>query len=236
MRVEDGAVRGLDLHFARLASATRELFGSDLDVAQLRAWLRAAVTAERGHLSVRVNVFSRAFDRAHPFASAPPDVLISVAAAPPDESTSLRLKSFRYGRELPHIKHVGTFPLFHFRGLAQRDGYDDALFVDADGLISEASIWNIGFYDGIRVVWPQAPQLDGVGMRLLRRGLAQLGVTDMARPVRLSDLRDFHGAFLSNTAAFARLVAAIDGVQFEENADLIDLLQRAHLSNPPQRL
>lgn len=235
MRVEDGAVRGLDLHLDRLAQATRELFSSDLDRDLLRAWLRNAIGVTQGKLSLRVNVFSRAFDRARPLASAAPDVLISLAPSPAETHAPLRLKSFRYARELPHIKHVGTFPLFHYRGLAQRAGYDDALFVDDDGVISEASIWNIGFFDGKRIVWPQAPQLDGVGMQLLRRGLAQLGVADDVRLVRLADLRTFHAAFVTNGATIARLVSEADGRTFALDAELIRLHERAYEANPPQQ-
>src|SRR5512142_2271996 len=74
MRVTDGAVRGLDLHLQRLAKATRELFASELDAAQTRRWLREAVAGLDGELAVRINVFSRAFDRGRPGAPAAPDV------------------------------------------------------------------------------------------------------------------------------------------------------------------
>ena len=234
LRVEDGAVRGLDLHLQRLAQSTRELFGTELDAQQVRAWLRAAIGDARGRLSLRVNVFSRAFDREHPAASVQADVLIAVAAAPPDIDTPLRLKSFRYARELAHVKHVGTFPLFHHRGMAQRAGFDDAVFVGADGCISEASIWNIGFWDGAQVVWPQAPQLDGVGMRLLQAGLKRNGVESVARPVHLDDLAGLRCAFLSNASTVARPVSAIDAQQFSVDAELTQLLQRCHASNPAQ--
>ena len=241
LRVERGTVRGLDLHLQRLQQGTRELFGSDLDTQQVRDWLRAAVGAELRELSVRINVFSRRFDRAHPAAPAVPDVLIAVAAAAPAPPPApLRLKSYTYQRELPHIKHVGTFPLFHYRASAQRAGFDDALFVAADGRVAEASIWNIGFVrgsgDGMRVVWPAAPQLDGVGMRLLQAGMAQLGVDSSTAPVRLADLETFRAAFLTNASTIARPVARIDATPFASDAALAAMLRRCHEMNQAQPL
>jgi branched-subunit amino acid aminotransferase/4-amino-4-deoxychorismate lyase len=237
MRIEGGAVRGLGLHLDRLQQATRELFGSTLDGEQVRAWLRRAIGSERRELSVRINVFSRRFDRAHPAAAVPPDVLISVALAPATMNAApLRLKSFRYARELPHVKHVGTFPLFHYRALAQDAGYDDALFVGADGCISEASIWNIGFVAGdgtaLRIVWPKAPQLDGTGMRLLQAGMTRLGVASVSNPVKLVDLHAFRAAFLTNASSSHLPIAGIDSIGFEQTPELAALLARCHESNP----
>ena len=39
LQVRGHAVQGLDLHLARLSQATRELFGSELDTVQVRAWM-----------------------------------------------------------------------------------------------------------------------------------------------------------------------------------------------------
>lgn len=237
LRVTGGAVRGLDLHLQRLAAATHEMFASELDMARVRGWLRTAVNARDGELSVRINVFSRGFDRARPAAPASPDVLISAIEAPPSRPAApLRLKSFRYGRELPHVKHVGTFPLFHFRALAQRAGFDDALFVGADGRIAEASVWNIGFHDGERLVWPQAPQLAGISMQLLQAGCTRLGVPQTTRPVKLDELPSLRAAFLTNASAVVQPVCGVDAVELARDAGLEDVLRCAFESNAMQTI
>ena len=241
MRVEHGGVRGLDLHLQRLALGTRALFDSELDLAQVRLWLRQIVGSEQRVQSLRINVFSRHFDRAHPAAAVAPDVLISVAAAPArSDHTPLRLKSFRYARELPHVKHVGTFPLFHYRALAQRAGFDDALFIAADSLIAEASVWNIGFVenagDATRIVWPRAPQLDGIGMRLLQAGAAKLGIASTSEPVPLAAISRYQAAFVTNANTVARAVASIDDTPFVHDEPLMNLLQRCHDANAVETL
>ena len=72
----------------------------------------------------------------------------------------------RYQRPDAHIKHLATGQAFYSR-LARRNGFDDALLTAADGIVSESSIANIGFFDGSGVVWPDAPILHGITMQLL---------------------------------------------------------------------
>lgn len=217
MQVRDGAVADLDLHFERLQSATRELFGHDLDIDRVRGWLRKAVEGAPTALSVRISVFSRAFQRDRPAEPAQPDVLIAAAPARIIATTPLRVATARYQREAPHIKHLGTFGLFHQKRLAQQRGYDDVLFVGPDGLVSEGSIWNVGFFDDDGIVWPQAPQLRGISMQVLQQGLEVCGVASTTRPVALDELPRFRGAFFTNSSVVAVPIVVIDDIAFPFN-------------------
>jgi branched-subunit amino acid aminotransferase/4-amino-4-deoxychorismate lyase len=228
MRVENGGVRGLDLHLDRLAASTRNLFGTDLDRDVVRGYVRAAIDGLHGPLSVRINVFSRTYDRDNPARAVAADVLVSVSAASLPNETPLSVKSFAYERESPAIKHVGTFPLFHYRRQAQQAGFDDALFVDGAGRVSEGSIWNVGFFEGDSVVWPNARQLEGVSKQLLRGAFASGGIVDRAQAVALADIGRFSGAFFTNSAQSVRPIAHIDGVPFDVDADLVARLRNCY--------
>jgi branched-subunit amino acid aminotransferase/4-amino-4-deoxychorismate lyase len=234
MRVEKGGVRGLDLHLARIEAATRELFGVAIERERIRACLQHAVAGSRELLSLRVNVFSRALNRDRPTDAADPDILISIAPASPTAQSPLRVKAFAFTRTLPHVKHVGTFALFHYRRLAQLDGFDDAVFVDASGHVEEGSIWNIGFHDGSGIVWPDAPHLTGVSMQLLQAGLARHGVQSAMQSVALRDLRRYRAAFFTNSSVPVRMISGIDGIEFEVDAALEANLREYHDSNPLQ--
>ncbi len=59
MRVDDGRVRGLSLHMARLQRDCRTLFGTDLDPERVRELARRAAPAT-GSTTVRVTVFDPA--------------------------------------------------------------------------------------------------------------------------------------------------------------------------------
>ncbi len=235
MQVRDGCVRGLDLHFERLARATQELFGSTLDIGVTREWMRR-VAGVRGNVSLRVTVFSRSLDRDRPVEPVAPDVL--VVAEPPRERRSLPLRvcSVRYARELPRIKHVGTFGPLYQKRLAQARGFDDALFVGQDGRISEGTIWNAGFFDGSRVVWPDAPALEGVSMQLLKSGLEDAGVTTVTCPLRLSDLGGYRAAFFTNSSQVAVPIATIDEDRFTVDPGLLATLESCAAAQPAQRL
>ena len=234
MQVRNRAVQGLELHRERLVAATRELFGTVFDFTAVRAQMRAAV-AESSDCSLRVTVFSRGFDYRNPAKDHQADVLVS--SAPPSLilPQELRVKSFRFQRPLPQIKHVGTFPLFHYRRQAVAQGFDDALFADPAGTISEGSVWNIGFLQQGRVVWPEAPALRGTAEQLLRAGFHQQGVDQVVRPVNLAELQGFEGAFACNASGI-QSVAAIDEMVFGGSGRVMEPVRAAAASSPWEAL
>jgi branched-subunit amino acid aminotransferase/4-amino-4-deoxychorismate lyase len=237
MRVEDGGVRGLDLHLARLDASTQALYGAPLGAERVRAYLRHIVAGART-LSLRVNVFARDLDRDRLDRVVAPDVLVMASASRPAIAAPMRVKSFVYARAAANIKHVGTFSLFHHRRLAQLEGFDDALFADASGRVSEGSIWNVGFVDADgQVVWPDAPQLDGISMQLLKMGLARNGVGTSTRLVRLADLANHRAAFFTNASVPVRPIASIDAHRFDGAVGAwVATLQRCYESNEPQAI
>ena len=236
MQVSDGAVRGLDLHMQRIEDATRRLFGTSLDIPAVRAHMRHILDGEHGQFSLRLNVFSRQLQRERMDEPAKPDVLITLGPARTAHVTPLRVKAFRHQRTLAEVKHVGTFELFHHRRLAQQQGYDDALFMDATGAVSEGSIWNIGFFDGQGIVWPDAPQLRGVSMQLLQQGLRERGIVTTTRRIELAQVGAFRSAFFTNSGCPVRAIARIDATDFKVDPELVDLMEACYASNPLQTI
>lgn len=234
MQVRNGAVQGLALHERRLQSGTRELFGSELDFPVLREHLRAAV-AVMPDCTLRATVFSRAFDFRSPSGVFAVEVLISLSPPAQHAAATLKVKSFPFQRPLPHVKHVGTFPLFHYRRLAREQGYDDAVFVDIEGRISEGSVWNLGLWDGSQIVWPDAPALRGTSEQLLQAGLQQSGVAQQTREARLVNLPAFRAAFASNASGF-QLIASIDETNFPDATEVAPLLIKALETQAWERL
>jgi branched-subunit amino acid aminotransferase/4-amino-4-deoxychorismate lyase len=214
LQVRGGAVQGLDLHLRRLRQGTAELFGSTLDGTQVQAWMQAALQAEGvADASLRVTVFSRAFDFRQPLQPVPVDVLVAVAPPASAPSSPRRVCSVHYQREQPHLKHVGTFALFQHRRQALQAGFDDALFVDAHGLVSEGTTWNVAFARNGEVVWPQAPALRGTHERLLQAGW---GGAPRLEAVSLEQLGGFDAAIGLN-ASGVWPIASIDDHRFPES-------------------
>lgn len=229
-RVEHGAVRGLDHHLARLQRSAVELFGELIDETALRAWMRSALSG-RTHAWMRLSLFSPHISHRDPIFVGSPEVMIGVFDPLPPLVGRLRLQTRRHVREAPEHKHLATFGLVRARRLARAEGFDDALFVGPDDLISEGTLWNIGFLQDGGVVWPEAPMLAGVSQALIAAGL---DLPQQTRPIRLSDLPSFHAAFICNSATPAAGVASIDGVLFGEAP--INRLRAAWAAAEPQQI
>src|SRR5690606_37985244 len=114
---------------------------------------------------------------------------------------------------------------------ALREGVDDALFVDARGRISEGSVWNIGFWDGRQVVWPQAEALRGTAERLLQAGLAETGVAQRHAPVEARALAGMRAAFAANATGIWH-IAGMDETTLRSYPALCDALAAALRTQP----
>ena len=230
-RVENGGVRGLDLHLDRLEAGAFDLFGEAVGETRLRALMRRAV-GDRTACWLRLSLFSPDISPRSPGWTGTPRVMTATFAPPPPLASTIRLQTQTYQREAPHLKHVATFGLIRARRMAAAAGFDDALFVDDQGRISEGSLWNVGFLRDGGVVWPQAPMLAGVAQALLQRGLEAAGSPGVTEPVRVEELGRFDGAFICNSATPACAVRSIDGHAFP--APLPDALEAAWFSQPRQ--
>ncbi len=236
MQVEDGAVRGLDLHLQRLEQEALALFGVAVPEARLRERMQSALSGQARRSSLRVQLFLPAITHRTPDAMGQPNVLTVVSPPASPLCDALRLQTQDYAREVPELKHNATFGLTRARRLAKEAGFDDALFVGPDGLVSEGSTWNIGFVESGRIIWPRAPMLLGTGMQLLRKGLDLVGLDSETRVIDRTALAGFRQAFICNSATPACPVGNIDGRSLDVDPAIIDRLQAAWASNAPQAI
>ena len=212
MLVTDLRVRGLRLHTERLSRDCKTLFGTDLDIARVRELARRAARARPSPSIVRVTVFDPSLDLARPADRSLPQILVSARPAPTCEPEPVSLGVRSFSRDSPTVKSTALFGSIRQRRAAQLEGFDDALFVGVDGLISEGPTWNIGFLDGSGLVWPQAPCLPGVTMELVSRAAQKLGVPVSTRPLAAVAATRMAGAFVTNATTGVRPVAVLDGV------------------------
>lgn len=235
MVVRQGAVQGLAFHLQRLQAATRALFDTELDAAALCRQVHAAAAQSPAGCVARVTVFARGFDYRQPLRAAMPSVLVTLAPVPVAAKPPIRVIACRFTRPFPEIKHVGTFAQHHWRRRAQQQGGDDALFVDGLGHVSEGTNWNIGFWDGQGVVWPQADALRGSSEHVLQQALAEAGLAQQWRPVSLQEALAFPAAFACNATGL-QAVAAIDGRELPADAALMARLGALLSAQPWQAL
>lgn len=222
MQVRHGAVRGLALHLERLDSANRELFGLPLDGEHVRSLIRHALMGSSGDASVRVIVRQRGEGTG---------VRVFVLVRPPFEmpaGATRTLRSTSYLRPVPHIKRPGDFGHAYVIDRAVEAGFDDALLVGPDGLVAEAGIANIAFFDGHGVVWPDAPLLPGITMQLVAPLLAARMPSRTAR-VTLDDVPAMSGAVVTNSRGIAA-VARVDEIELPDAPDFVEAVTSAYES------
>ncbi|WBB73854.1 aminotransferase class IV [Micromonospora sp. WMMD1128] len=233
MRVAGGRVRGLAHHLERLRRDSRTLFGAELDPERVRFLARRMITGPAGvdgggAVAVRVTAFDSRPGLDRPPAPAAPRLLVTVRPAPAGPLPPLALRSVRYVRELPEVKHTGLWAAVHHRRAAQAAGFDDALFVAEDGRVVEGSTWNLAVVRGETVIWPDAPCLPGVTMRLLGDALDRLGIAHRTGRVELTELNGETAVFTTNATAGLRPVAAVDGVPLARADELVAALRREY--------
>lgn len=232
MQVRDHRVRGLDLHLKRLTEASGALFGHHLPDEVIRGYLRDALAAApndvslTGFVSSRPGEFTRAGDRPEL------DVLIKVTDPAEPPTGPLALDVVEHERHLPHIKHVGEVSKTLLLRRANALGFDDAAFTDRSGRLSEATIWNLAFWDGKSVIWPRAEILTGVTMQILERRLRHRGVPQETRDVRPAELGEHLAAVVLNSWTPGIQISRIGDKTLNHDSEFPRLLHAAYADEP----
>ncbi|MGA9745874.1 MAG: aminotransferase class IV family protein [Nocardioides sp.] len=233
MQVRGGAVRGLDLHLSRLRTASDELFGKRVSDVQIREQLRVALDAAPPDVSVTCYLSARPGE----FMPSGPDLSLDVLIKVTDPVTAptgpLALDVVRHQRHLPQVKHVGEVSKTLYLRRAHARGFDDAAFEDDAGRLSEATIWNLAFWDGSSVIWPDADVLPGVTMQILARQLEARGIAQAARAVRLSQLNDQMSAVVMNSWTPAVPIARFGEHRLRTDSHFTQLLREAYDAEVP---
>lgn len=234
MQARHGAVRGLDLHLRRLRNASRELFGRELDEAAVRDDMRRALDSAPAEVSMIVTVHPPEGEFTPAAGGGELDVTIRTGPAFDGPSGPLRLDVVEHERFLPHVKSVGEGAKTYYLWRAQASGFDDAAFVDRTGRLTEATIWNLAFFDGDTVIWPDAPKLDGTTMQILQRRLRDAGVPQEKRVLLPADVGEL-SAVVMNSWTPAVPVCRVGAYATTQDPRLATLLRQAFLTEPPVR-
>ncbi|WP_188193249.1 aminotransferase class IV [Nonomuraea sp. SYSU D8015] len=207
MQIRDRRVRGLELHFERLESANLELFGLALDREIVLDSIRTVLGDDARDASVRVYVVEAGRRPRVMATSAPP---FHLSGRPQS------VKPVVFQRFLPHIKKAAGFAQAHLIRQVAREGFDEALLTTGDGLISEGAITNLGGFAGGGLVWPDAPMLHGITMRLLEG----MDVPQERRPLKVSALPDLDQVFLCNSRGVVP-VGRVGDVELRQDRELM---------------
>ncbi|WP_344891746.1 aminotransferase class IV [Actinomadura meridiana] len=214
----------------RLRFASVEMFGRALPDDRVRDALRTALASSPADVSLTATVYSSPGEFVAGGDAV--DVLVRTGAPSAGPAGPLALAVVEYERVLPAVKHVGEVAKTLFMRRAVREGLDDAAFVDRRGRFSEGTIWNLAFWDGEAVVWPDAEMLVGTTMGIVRRQLEQLGVSQRVQEIAVADLPTLGGAVVMNSWTPSVAVRRVGSVDLPQAPRFLELLHRAFEAEP----
>ncbi|WEX87770.1 aminotransferase class IV family protein [Sinorhizobium garamanticum] len=232
MQVRNRRVKGLDLHLARLRKASLEFFGRALPDEQLQSYIKTAIDGGPEDQSLTATIFSRNGEFTADSMDVEPAVLVRTGAPSDGPKGPLRLSAVDHERPLTAIKHVGEAGKTYYLHHAIRQGFDDAAFVDRRGRLSEATIWNLVFWDGEAVIWPKAAILNGTMMAIVQRQLDRLGIPQRNEEIALDRLGGLSGAAVMNSWTPGVAVTGIASNAIPEAKPFISLLHKAYEAEP----
>ncbi|QSB04516.1 aminotransferase class IV family protein [Natronoglycomyces albus] len=235
MQVRNHRVRGLDLHLARLRDASDDLFGQHLPDSTMREHLRSALETAPADASLTCYVASRPGEFASAGERAALDVLVKVTEPAQPPTGPLALDLVEHERHLPHVKHVGEVSKTLLLRQANARGFDDAVFTDRFGRLSEATIWNLALWDGESVIWPRADMLQGITMRILSRGLKARGIPQQTREITGADLAEHMSAVVMNSWTPAVPISRIGQRPLALDPAFTQLLHECYSDQTPTR-
>lgn len=232
MQVRDRRVRGLDLHLARLRDASGELFGRHLPDELVLEQIRDALAGAPANVSLTCFISSRPGEFAPAGDNIDLDVLVKVTDPATPPAGPLSLDVVEHERYLPGVKHVGEVAKTLLLRRANVRGFDDAVFTDRSGRLSEATIWNLAIWDGQSVIWPRAEVLRGVTMQTLARRLGALGIPQRTQEVRRSELDGDLTAAVMNSWTPGIPVARIGDQPLAQDPEFLRILHAAYAEEP----
>ena len=209
------------------------MFGRVLTDEDVKNYLRSAL--EQNHednLSATATVYSAVGEFTGVDNREPLRMLVRTSSPFDGPKGPLQLDIANYERVLPELKHVGEIAKTWFLRKAVERGFDDAAFMDMKGRISEATIWNLAFWDGHSVLWPQAEMLRGTTMSILMRQLVRLGIPQRHLDITRELLPSLQGAVVMNSWAPAVEVRRFGAINIPHSPEFVALLHRAFEAEP----
>jgi D-alanine transaminase len=220
LRTYGGRLFAVDEHLGRLWRSLDAIeLKHDLTRAALRDVIQEAVRRAEFPESLVYLQISRGVAKRHRGVPSvvKPTVVLTVRALP--DSTALRARGItcvtvpdqRWGR--CDIKSVALLANVLAYQAARRAGADDAIFVEADGTVNEATAGNVFlFLCETLLTPPSGPKLlGGITREKLLRAAKGTGIPLLERRVTTADLFAATEMFLSSTTAEVVPVRAVDG-------------------------
>ena len=202
MLCEQSTIALLELHLDRLESSAL-YFDFSFDRASTRARTEETTHAlpASGRYSVRLLLDSSG------------TITLTTAELPPDSPTiSIRIAEERTRSSDLFLRHKTTNREFYIRAFteAKAAGYDEVLFLNERGELTEGAISNLFIERDGKLLTP--PLISGVLPGIYRRHLLETNANSEERILTLDDLHSADAIYLCNSVRGMRRVIAVDAL------------------------
>jgi branched-chain amino acid aminotransferase len=221
MRADRGRVHFLQEHLERLKASARAFrlpFPADVPWAERLSRLLAANGLTGGRARIKILLTRGIAPGLGLLEAASPTLVIwaqpYTSPAPAEYAVGWPVVVFPERRTTFVGRHKSLNYLFYLaaRQYALDQGVQEALILEADGLVSEGAATSLIYLHQGQFYTPAAPSaLPGVTLAVLRRGLVARGRALEARATNVAQLRESHGVWLANSLMGLMPVAALDG-------------------------
>jgi len=221
LRADDGRVHFLTEHLERLGASARAFrlpLPADIPWPERLAQVLAANGLSRGPARIKI-LLTRGMSPGLglPSECRPTLVIYAGAYTPPSPeayAAGWAVTVFPEGRSTFVGRHKSLNYLFYLaaRQFALDQGAQEALILEADGLVSEGAATSLIYLDQGQYFLPaSASALPGVTVAVLGRGLAARGLGLKARRTTVPQLQEASGLWLANSLMGLMPVAAVNG-------------------------
>lgn len=150
-------------------------------------------------------------------------------------SKALRVKTMP---DLRHarcdLKTVSLLPNVLAMDEAKASGFDDALFIDNDGHITEGASWNFWIVtkdNKLKTRFLDEHILHGITRHTVLKCAKEMGLEVVEAAVSLDDIRNASEAFATSASKFCMPIKQIDDIQLPESYSMTEKLRHAYMNH-----
>ncbi|MDI0265450.1 aminotransferase class IV [Clostridioides difficile] len=219
IKVEHGIAIDLNLHIERMLNSIRCLeldikHEKDFLINEINTYIKKETIVDK---AIRITVFDKGYN-------------ISIRDIPYNQETyekgfKLTVSPIIRGDSLIHRhKTTNYFENIYTKNFANKDGYDDGIFVNSEGVILECSMSNIFFIKGEIVYTPSGklPILNGIIKKRIINICDELHIELVENEINISEISSFDFVFVTNSLMGAMKVTEIDKIKFYEKNAIFD--------------
>ena len=136
-----------------------------------------------------------------------------------EEGIKLTISPIKRGDSILYRhKTTNYFENIYSKEYANRNGFNDAIFLSIDNKILECSMCNIFFITGNKLYTPsdELPILNGIMKKRIEHICEELNIEVIKKEIYLEEINDFEFSFVTNSLIGAMKVTAIENTKYND--------------------